>query len=113
MCVDERALRYLGRDGAIDINGPAGDKLRGGVVWETIDFEHTKAAAADGSTSQTPRWIVSNGGSTAGPTMPRNRRITTSHSQPAHPNHRHTMTTSRSRTRRTSASDQLGQPRCP
>jgi hypothetical protein len=65
-CVDQRALRYLGRDGAIDINGLDGHKLHGGVTWETTDFEHTTAAAADGSTSQSPRWIVSNGGSTAG-----------------------------------------------
>ena len=65
-CVDERALRYLGRDGQVDITGPAGDRLRGGVAWETISLEYTTAAAEDGSRSDTARWLISNGGSTAG-----------------------------------------------
>lgn len=65
-CVDERALRYLGQDGRIDIIGPAGDRLRSGVAWETNKLEYTTAAAEDGSRSETPRWLISSGGSTAG-----------------------------------------------
>ena len=64
-CVDSRALRFLGRDGAIDITGPAGDRYRAGVSREAVEFDNTAAAAADGTRSATPRWLASNGESTA------------------------------------------------
>ncbi|MEV5967180.1 hypothetical protein AB0L70_35750 [Kribbella sp. NPDC051952] len=65
-CEDRRALRYLGRDGAIDITGPAGDRLRGDVGRESVEFEKTTAPAADGAKATTPRWLASSGGSSAG-----------------------------------------------
>jgi hypothetical protein len=65
-CADHRGLRYLGRDGAIDIIGPGGDRLRDGVSNDSSSFEKTTAAAVDGTKSTTPRWLVSNGGTTSG-----------------------------------------------
>jgi hypothetical protein len=65
-CVDDRAVRYLGRDGAVDIPGPAGDHRKGDVTLEGTEFTLTTAASADGSTSPTPRWLVSSGELAAG-----------------------------------------------
>jgi hypothetical protein len=57
-CTDDRSVRYLGRDGTVDIAGPAGDHRRGGVGLEDTGFQLTLAAAADGKTSETPRWLA-------------------------------------------------------
>lgn len=65
-CVDDRALRYLGRDGAVDIPDHNGDRAEGTVSLEDTQFEFTTAAAADGSTSTSPRWLASKGGLSAG-----------------------------------------------
>ncbi|MFB6721207.1 hypothetical protein ACFCV3_13640 [Kribbella sp. NPDC056345] len=64
-CTDDRAVRYLGRNGEIDIKGPAGDKLRGGILEGNIRLEYTTEAAEDGSTSKTPRWLIAGGGALA------------------------------------------------
>lgn len=61
-CTDDRSVRYLGRDGAIDIAGPAGDHRRGDVGLEDTGLQLTRAAAADGKTSETPRWLAYRGG---------------------------------------------------
>lgn len=64
-CVDDRSVRYMGRDGAVDVPGPAGDRLRGGVSLQTSDFAFTTEAAADGTTTASPRWLVASGGFSA------------------------------------------------
>jgi len=61
-CIDHRSLRYLGRDGTVDIPGPAGDHRHGEVALENTAFQLTHAAAADGKTSETPRWLAFKGG---------------------------------------------------
>jgi hypothetical protein len=88
-CVDDRAVRYLGRDGTVDIPGPAGDHRRGDVALEGTDFTLTTDAAVDGTTSPTPRWLASSGVFTAGakecqaltnsppPAAPTQRRVAT------------------------------------
>ncbi|MDX2973970.1 hypothetical protein PWY87_24630 [Kribbella solani] len=60
-CVDDRSVRYMGRDGAVDIPGPAGDHMQGDVARETSTFLLTTDAAADGTTSTSPRWLVNDG----------------------------------------------------
>ncbi|MFI7068540.1 hypothetical protein ACIBL3_46660 [Kribbella sp. NPDC050124] len=66
-CVDDRALRYLGQDGTIDIPGPSGDRRRSTTIgYEDTQFQLTTAAAIDGKPSPTPRWIASDGGSSDG-----------------------------------------------
>jgi len=57
-CTDDRSVRYLGRDGTVDIAGPAGDHRRGDVGLQDTGFQLTRAAAADGKTSETPRWLA-------------------------------------------------------
>ncbi|MEU0089194.1 hypothetical protein [Kribbella sp. NPDC006257] len=61
-CADDRSVRYLGRDGSVDIAGPAGDHRRGDVSLQNSRFQLTRAAAADGKTSETPRWLAYRGG---------------------------------------------------
>lgn len=61
-CIDHRSLRYLGRDGAVDVPGPAGDHRHGEVALENTAFQLTSAAAADGKKSETPRWLAFKGG---------------------------------------------------
>jgi hypothetical protein len=65
-CVDDRAVRYLGQDGTVDIPGPAGDRRKGDVTLEDTKFTLTTDAAVDGATSATPRWLVSSSGLVAG-----------------------------------------------
>jgi hypothetical protein len=65
-CVDDRGLRYLGKDGAVDIPGPTGDHHRGDVVRESIEFQLTRDAAVDGKPSEKARWLVSKGDLQAG-----------------------------------------------
>ncbi|MBB5979985.1 hypothetical protein [Kribbella solani] len=60
-CVDDRSVRYMGRDGAVDITGPAGDHLVGDVALETSTFLLTTDAAVDGTTSTSPRWLLKDG----------------------------------------------------
>jgi hypothetical protein len=60
-CEDDRALRYLGQDGSVDIVGKAGDRYIGAVAHMTTRFVLTLEPAADGSTSATPRWLVAGG----------------------------------------------------
>lgn len=68
-CVDDRGLRYLGRDGAVDVPGPAGDRHRGDVVLESTEFQLTLDAAVDGKPAKEPRWLVSKSAIRADPSQ--------------------------------------------
>lgn len=65
-CVDDRGLRYLGRDGKVDIPGPAGDKLRSTVAFEATQFKFTADPAVDGKPAKSPRWLAATGESSDG-----------------------------------------------
>lgn len=65
-CVDDRGLRYLGRDGKVDVPGPAGDKLRSTVAFQATQFKFTADAAVDGKPAKSPRWLAATGESSDG-----------------------------------------------
>ncbi len=65
-CVDDRGLRYLGRDGKVDIPGPAGDKLRSTVAFQATQFKFTADPAVDGKPAKSPRWLAATGESSDG-----------------------------------------------